>query len=240
MENVFFSLLITRLRWNLLLPQFIQWFFLRNLGDSCKTCKKTELRVLYSGSRKHNMGQNISLHLQKSIRAFYGAQTPTHIRYHEIYWILQRSFEYYNFRPCFTTHFTFCNSTSSQTGYSMRKEKKNEGWGFIFFPIGNWLVHEKWSVWQMVGCKRLKIKRPSMMSAEKKSGFRGHCEKHLFSLYYCTQPSPRRPGTCLRKVNSFYSMQLKYWNGPVMCNWLIFQNVIQSVRCFQLSVILNL
>lgn len=124
MENVFFSLLITRLRWNLLLPQFIQWFFLRNLGDSCKTCKKTELRVLYSGSRKHNMGQNISLHLQKSIRAFYGAQTPTHIRYHEIYWILQRSLEYYNFRPCFTTHFTFCNSTSSQTGYSMRKEKK--------------------------------------------------------------------------------------------------------------------
>lgn len=120
------------------------------------------------------------------------------------------------------------------------KKKKMKDEASFFFPIGNWLVHEKWSVWQMVGCKRLKIKRPSMMSAEKKSGFRGHCEKHLFSLYYCTQPSPRRPGTCLRKVNSFYSMQLKYWNGPVMCNWLIFQNVIQSVRCFQLSVILNL
>ncbi len=106
-----------------------------------------------------------------------------HFIQHNIMKYIECYKEALDFRPWLATHFTLWNSTSSHKGYSMSKE--NEGWCLIPPPppLGiDWLMKSALCMtdgWRR-GAEEL---RGSRDVSQKKSGFRGHCEKHLF---FCT------------------------------------------------------
>lgn len=154
-----------------------------------------------------------------------------HFIQHNIMKYIECYKEALDFRPWIATHFTFWNSTSSQTGYSMRKE--NEGWCLIFPPIGNWLVHEKCSLYdRWLEARGWRITRVSWCQPKEKWFQRTLWETFVFFVLLHTDAEsfPLRPAMCLKNVNSFYAMQLKYRNWPVIYNWLIFHFTNYSCR----------
>ncbi len=93
-----------------------------------------------------------------------------------------------------------------------------------FPPVGNWFVHEKCSLYdRWLEARGWRITRVSWCQPKEKWFQRTLWETFVFFVLLHTDESfPIRPATCLKKVNSFYAMQLKYRNWPVIYNWPFF------------------